>query len=223
MDRKKHYLVYKTTCLLNGKIYIGKHQTDNLDDDYLGSGILIQRAIKKYGRENFKREVLFECSSKEEMDAKEAELVNEDFLKRKDVYNIKLGGAGGFDFINSTGINNIGNNAILGAQAWIKIVKNNPSIRTKIQKRIKRLRKRHPEKFPKIDPQAFRGKHHTEKSKQKMREKNTILLRGERNGSFGTVWIYNETLEQNKKVKKEQVETFLNQDWKLGRKMNFHK
>lgn len=98
--KKKHYLVYKTTNLVNGKIYIGKHETNDINDGYLGSGNLIRRAIKKYGRENFKREILFECSSKEEMDIKEAELVNEEFLKRDDVYNIKLGGDGGFDFIN---------------------------------------------------------------------------------------------------------------------------
>lgn len=102
----KHYLVYKTTNLVNGKIYIGKHETNDINDGYLGSGNLIRRAIEKYGRENFKREVLFECSSKEEMDVKEAELVNEDFLKRKDVYNIKLGGQGGWDFINKNSKDN---------------------------------------------------------------------------------------------------------------------
>ena len=105
---KKYYLVYKTTNLVNGKIYIGKHETDNLDDGYLGSGNLLRRAIKKYGEENFKREILFECSTIEEMNAKEAELVNEEFLKRDDVYNIKLGGNGGFDYINETHRNTVG-------------------------------------------------------------------------------------------------------------------
>ena len=69
MDKKKHYLVYKTTNLVNGKIYIGQHQTYDLNDGYLGSGILLRRAIEKYGEENFKREILFECSSVEEMNA----------------------------------------------------------------------------------------------------------------------------------------------------------
>jgi len=55
-----------------------------------------------------------------------------------------------------------------------------------------------------------------------MREKAHLRI-GDKNGSFGTVWIYNENLEQNKKVKKEQVDDFLKQGWKLGRKMNFHK
>lgn len=52
---KKYHLIYKTTNLLNGKIYIGKHTTTNKEDNYLGSGIKLINAIKKYGRENFKK------------------------------------------------------------------------------------------------------------------------------------------------------------------------
>lgn len=44
---------------------------------------------------------------------------------------------------------------------------------------------------------------------------------GKRNSSFGTVWIFNEVLKQNKKIKKELINDFLKQGWKLGRKMRF--
>lgn len=82
-------------------IYIGKHQTEDLNDGYMGSGLRIVRAIKKYGIENFEKTILFECKSLEEMNAKEAEIVNEDFIARDDVYNIKVGGDGGWDYVNS--------------------------------------------------------------------------------------------------------------------------
>lgn len=70
-----YYLIYKTTCLINGKYYIGKHKTSNRDDSYIGSGKLLQTAIKKYGRENFIREIILECSSEEEMNIAEKILV----------------------------------------------------------------------------------------------------------------------------------------------------
>lgn len=193
MDKKKHYLVYKTTNLVNGKIYIGKHETNNLDDGYLGSGILIRRAIEKYGEENFTREILFECSSQEEMNAKEAELVNEEFLKCDDIYNIKLGGKGGFDFINNN--SEIKSNA--NFTKWNSLPKQKRcAICKKISNKLKRVWKEHPEKFKnihRINPISFKGKHHTDETKQKMREKAHLRV-GEKNSSFGTVWIYNENL-----------------------------
>ena len=73
-------------------IYVGQHQTENVDDGYMGSGILITRAIEKYGLENFEKTILFECKSEEEMNAKEAEIVNKDFIARDDVYNMAIGG-----------------------------------------------------------------------------------------------------------------------------------
>lgn len=91
------YTVYKTTNLVNGKIYVGLHVTKDLNDEYLGSGKQIQAAVKKYGRDNFKREYIKICATPEEMYNLEAEIVNEEFVKRTDTYNMKTGGIGGWD------------------------------------------------------------------------------------------------------------------------------
>lgn len=89
---KDHYLVYETTNVVNGKIYVGFHSTNNIDDGYIGSGKLLKRAVEKYGPQNFTRRVLFDYKDQLDAENKEAEIVDEEFVKRKDTYNISLGG-----------------------------------------------------------------------------------------------------------------------------------
>lgn len=103
-----NYIVYKTTNLINGKIYVGVHRTNpDIFDGYIGCGVTkkdkkknklkgFPRAVRKYGYENFKRETLFVYPDTEQgmrdAYAKEAEIVDENFLKRKDTYNLTRGG-----------------------------------------------------------------------------------------------------------------------------------
>lgn len=94
-NKIKYYLIYQTTNLINGKMYIGKHITTNINDSYLGSGVYLNRAIKKYGKENFKKEILFIFDNELEMNEKEKELVNESIVNNSQYYNIMLGGEGG--------------------------------------------------------------------------------------------------------------------------------
>jgi group I intron endonuclease len=90
------YFIYKTTNLINGKIYIGYHASSNINkDSYLGSGYLLKKAVEKYGKQNFKREILYVFDSQEDATKKEREIVNEEFIERDDVYNLCLGGFGG--------------------------------------------------------------------------------------------------------------------------------
>jgi hypothetical protein len=96
------YTIYKTTNLINKKFYIGKHQTNNPQDNYLGSGKALLDAILKYGKENFKKEVLFEYDNEASMNQKEKEIITEEFVNRPDTYNIGIGGEGGPHFKGKT-------------------------------------------------------------------------------------------------------------------------
>jgi hypothetical protein len=60
---KKYHYSYITTNIINGKKYVGDHSTNNIDDGYLGSGLYLKRAIKKYGKENFNKKIIsfFNC------------------------------------------------------------------------------------------------------------------------------------------------------------------
>ena len=86
------YILYKTTNLVNNKTYIGIHKTNNLEDGYLGSGFSLIKAISKYGKENFKREILEFCNSYDELLELEKLYVDLDWVRDKSNYNQKTGG-----------------------------------------------------------------------------------------------------------------------------------
>lgn len=86
--------VYITTNLINDRIYIGQHKGDKLDPKYIGSGKILKQAIDKYGRENFKTEILFFCEDKKSLNDKEIEIISSYKDKGFDLYNITLGGDG---------------------------------------------------------------------------------------------------------------------------------
>lgn len=97
MARKPHkyHYIYKTTCLINEKFYIGMHSTDNLEDNYIGSGKRLWLSIRKYGKENFSIEILEYFPDRNSLKKREIEIVNEELLKNPLCMNLKLGGYGG--------------------------------------------------------------------------------------------------------------------------------
>lgn len=194
-----HFTIYRVTNLVNGRHYIGKHQTKDLSDDYMGSGKLIRAAIKKYGRENFKKEILFVFKTEQEMNAKEAELVTEELIASGSVYNLCPGGQGGWGYLNNSGKSNIGwktnhqGNEYQrrgGINGW----------RNPIIKEYAHL--------------GFAGKSHTDEWKENhslfMKEKQ----KGSKNSQFGTMWITNGT--ENRKIKKDLDS--IPEGWYKGRK-----
>ena len=93
-----YYTIYKTTNLVNGKFYIGKHQTTNLNDGYLGSGKLLKEAVRKYGKDSFTKEIISLFDSEESMNKAERIVVSEELVSDKMSYNIGVGGEGGPHF-----------------------------------------------------------------------------------------------------------------------------
>lgn len=95
-EKRKFHYIYKTTCSITNKFYIGMHSTDSLEDGYVGSGKLLWYSIHKHGKENHNTEILEFLSSREELKSREEHLVNEELLDQKLCMNLKLGGEGGF-------------------------------------------------------------------------------------------------------------------------------
>lgn len=214
-----HYTIYKVTNKIDGKVYIGSHKTKDLNDDYMGSGTYLKRAQEKYGIENFKKEILFVFNTPEEMYAKEAEIVNVDFLITENTYNLKLGGFGGWDYINENEITRKAKNIKARENANITIlekygVQNPGQLQHNREAASIRTTKRWEEGEMKAPPSfTFKGKSHTEETKRLIGEKNSKKQSGSGNSQFGTMWITNGT--DSKQVKKD---CFLPEGWYKGRK-----
>lgn len=100
----KYYTIYKITNKINGRYYIGKHITENLNDSYMGSGKLIKKAIEKYGIENFEKKIVKIYDNEHDMNIAESLLID---LNNKQIYNLQPGGKGSWSYINE---NNLSNN-----------------------------------------------------------------------------------------------------------------
>ena len=158
------YFIYLTINLINNKKYIGKHQ-GSINDTYLGSGSILKDAIHKYGKENFKREILEIVNSEKELDMAEKKWIkffNADNKNNLDFYNLHEGGTGGNTYKN------------LNLEQLEKI------------KQIKRKQTQ-----GKNNPMY--GKHHSETTKEKIRQtfKEKQISQGKNNPMFNKKGINN--------------------------------
>lgn len=204
------------------------HKTKNINDDYMGSGTILKRKIKKYGLENFDKKILFIFNNKKNMIDKEKELVNEEFIKRKDTYNLKVGGDGGWDYVNSiaetldNGFKYINKNKLNNKVNQCYITSNNIKnseeykiyFSNKISNGIKNF-------LNNGGKPSFLGKKHNEITKLKIGELSSINQKGNKNSQFGTILIHNLTLKQNKRIKKEDFFIWEKDGWIKGGKFNF--
>jgi hypothetical protein len=187
------YIIYKTTCLLNDKYYIGVHKTDDVHDDYYGSGSLIKRAIKKYGLENFKKEILFQFEELSEAYIKEAELVTQDLVDSSSCYNLKLGGQGGWDHNNvasekKSERSRRGARTTLERHPWVV-----DNLQVGINPAFAKARK---------TSSRFGGLKHTEETRTKLSKYASTRI-GKKNSRYGTFWGTDGMT--NKVFKKDEV------------------
>lgn len=207
------YTIYQITNLIDGKTYIGCHKTDNIDDGYMGSGKYLRNAIEKYGIENFQKDILGVFGTSEEMFHMESVLVNEEFVRSVDTYNLKIGGFGGFDYINE----NCGNQGTRLNESLSNEKRRLGGKNSRITERVQEMRK-DPEfdkRFRESCGNTFRGKKHSEESKQRIGVANSIHQKGSGNSQYGTMWITNEV--ESKKIRKDEE---IPEGWRKGRKFD---
>ena len=198
------YIIYKTTNILNNRFYIGMHSTENVDDGYLGSGRRIKAEIKKYGKENFVKEILEYLPTREALCEREADLVCEELMQNPLCLNLKNGGEGGWDHITKDQIHAwLRSGASAGGKAtaakYGSFLTDADRRRGREANRVNRF------KF------TTKGLKFSNKTKLKMAESSL----GEKNSQFGTCWVTDGI--KPIKIKKEQLDEHLAKGFIRGR------
>jgi flagellar motility protein MotE (MotC chaperone) len=215
MPRKQKTInyLYKTTCLMTGRYYIGIHSTNNLEDGYMGSGKRLRRSIRKYGIDNHKKEILEFFDSRELLIEAEKKAITPDMITDINCMNIMSGGTGGFISVEQQK-----HRASCAGLKFSKIRKNNPQIdkeyREKLSKTTKKGIKEGKIKTWKENYCGI-GKKHSDETKKKIGETNSVKQSGEKNSQYGTCWITKDGV--NKKIKKEDLDSFIQDGWIKGR------
>ena len=216
MARKKphiHY-IYKTTCNITKKYYIGMHSTINQNDGYMGSGKRLRYSIRKYGKENHIKEILEFLPTREELIIRESEIVDKVLLTDKLCMNIKEGGQGGF--INEDHRLKCSK---AGNKAFSEKLKNDPEFKKKFSETKRKnlfdeISDGRRKPITEIGGCDWTGRKHKESSKKLVGDKNSITQKGEKNSQYGTYWITKNNV--NKKIKSVELNSYLNDGWVRG-------
>jgi len=169
-ETKIYYYLYEVTNLVNGKTYIGQHITDDLEDGYLGSGKALKAAIKKYGRDKFKKEILLFANGPTSLNFLERCMVPLWWAELPTNYNLVEGG---------------GNGARMTAEARKKISigrkgkKFGPMPEAQRLAMSERMRGKQPDHLAKLikENHPRLGKKHTPEARAKMAASQTGLKR----------------------------------------------
>ena len=205
--KSTHYL-YKTTCIITGRYYIGMHSTSNLEDGYLGSGKRLRYSIRKYGKENHVREILEFFDSRELLIEAEERIVTADLLQDKMCMNLREGGTGGF--ANEEHQKKC---SLYGNKKFIEKLRDDPNFFIAFSKKASNgMRKKWAE--GKIKPFNWSGKKHDPETIEKIKETKRETGVGSENSQYGSMWITNGI--ENKKIKKEDI---IPDGWYKGRKI----
>ncbi len=169
-------IIYKTTNLINGKIYIGQDQKNN--PNYYGSGIYFKRALYKYGKDNFQKEILEYCTNIDDLnDAEIFWIAYHDSTNKEVGYNLCKGGTGtvGFKHSNQTkqNISNVKKKYYKDHDPWNKGIPHSKKTKQKISNANKgqipwNTGKNWSDEIKEKISKSNIGKKHTNKSKQKM-------------------------------------------------------
>lgn len=218
--QKKYHYIYKTTCKITGKFYVGMHSSNSLDDGYLGSGKILGYSRHKYGDENHTREILEFCVSREELKFREKEVVNEELLNDPLNINLKYGGEGG-SAPTGSGFWNETHKLNFTRAGWkaMNSIKNKTEAAKKAADTFKKRYGKNSVKY-KIKMKALKKATLNASSEAAIKKRKLTMLErgnqtGNKNYAFGKKWINDG--EKCIRVEEENIQKYLNNGYAIGR------
>ena len=183
-----------TTNLINGKRYIGQHSSKQIDKWYIGSGSILKKAVKKYGKENFTVEILEYATSKDELDELEIKYIQQ-FNAANDpsFYNIGTGGKSG------NAVPRFGSdNPMFGKKGIL-----NPKFGKPVSEATRRLQSEVAKsQYKNGRIPVNQGKHLSEETKQKISQSHKGKGLGKDNPNYGNNWT-DEMKQRMSEMKKQ--------------------
>lgn len=220
-ERKIHY-IYKTTCLVTGRYYIGMHSTNNLEDGYLGSGLRLRKSIRKYGKDKHTKEILEYYDNRELLAERERSIVTLELVHDSMCMNLKEGGEGGYGFAHITAeqralayensATSLRNHLKTDSEFRELFGRKSSEMMLSLYSSGQRTRKYFYD---------WTGKKHTPEAIKKMKISAVGKHSGNKNSQYGTCWITKDGI--NKRISKCDIDTFLADGWSSGRIMAYKK
>lgn len=265
-----HYF-YKITNLINKKFYYGIRSCYCLPgkDSYMGSGRYLHNSFRKYGIENFKKEILRVCKTREDVSDLERWIVTEELVKDPNCYNQRVGGDDHDSFYNYISCIDLltgrvskvskeefhsNKDRYIGESKGFTVVRHSNDKEKNYFRISTEEYRKNKEKYTHVssdikipslkgkvlvkdnkgnvmsisanDPKylsgelvpIWKGRRHSQESKDKIGRANSLSQKGERNSHYGTKWMTSPE-GITKSVKKDLVDEYLSNGWVLGRKL----
>lgn len=218
-DRRRFHYLYKVTCKVTGRYYIGMHSTDDMDDGYMGSGKRLWQSFKKHGIEQHVKEVLEQLPSREALRLREEQVVSDELIDDPMCMNLALGGEGGWDHVNAVLRRRIGHHSRAGYAGYIASIKSGKRCTTNLKhvdRAALKLAKRGYFQ-PSIQVRAVAAAKHPDViAKRKLTYARIGHQSGEKNSSYGTRWINRDGVSQ--RVRGIEAYRLLEHGWLLGKR-----
>lgn len=221
------FCVYRITCLENGTKYFGKTKNperrwkSHKNDALKHAKYPLHFSMQKHGIEKFIFKIIHSCETELQSFELEKSEIAAAKKRGEKLYNLTEGGEG------MSGFHHVAETREKISQGMSKYLKEHPENALNLHETREKSRKTWSKVLKKrceegiFSPPDWTGRKHRKESKKAIGLANSIQQKGEKNSQFGTVWISHFEQKISKRIKINELDTYLNEGWVKGRKIKW--